>query len=169
MVQSNSSCRYNSILNAPVEYQRYKRHIPTSKHEKLRNKNRLDHMIKIFCNSGYPDADPSTEPIPRLAENASADHSFWTKSQNRVFKNQVQLEETGKSLSKFRDLGIKPLDLSKLRRDFLPEAKMKKLFSEESILTNLKNKYLMKNLLQETDDYHRKDSRNAGLWNRSQQ
>ena len=80
------------------------------------------------------------------------DNPFWTKSQNRILKDQAIREDTIDGLSKYRHLNIKPLDLSRLNKDYLPENKMKKLFSEKTIIQNLKNKYLMKNLLQPEND-----------------
>ena len=47
--------RFHNVLNAPFDYQQYKRHIPVSTKERTINNERLDQMFKVYCNSGFPD------------------------------------------------------------------------------------------------------------------
>ena len=47
--------RFDNILHVPVDFKAHKINLPQNQKKKLRNRKRLDHMLKIFCNSGFPD------------------------------------------------------------------------------------------------------------------
>lgn len=47
--------RFNNILHLPSEYSKYRRQVPLDTNLKKENRKRLDHMLKVFLTSGFPD------------------------------------------------------------------------------------------------------------------
>lgn len=122
--------RFDNILRAPVGMHRsHCKYPPISQKFRNSNKNRLDHMMKIFLNSGFPEDHSNTDNF-----DSKNDHPFWTKSQKRILNKQVAESQSTSAIDKYSHLGLKKLDLSKLRQDFLPENRMKKIFEDERIV-----------------------------------
>ncbi|CAI2378211.1 unnamed protein product [Moneuplotes crassus] len=132
----NLKKRFDDILRSPLKPHQSFHNLNSRNHERNNGK-RLNQMMKLYCNTGF-----KTEEKVDQDWGKSKDHPFWTKSQHRILNKKTFEDEKEDSKSYSKD--IKPLDLSKLRRPYLPDVKYKKLFEDERMITNIKNKYFLK-------------------------
>jgi hypothetical protein len=75
--------------------------------------------------------------------------------EKRVSQEEVKRAKQ-EEIKRYQHLGMKKLDFTKLRNEFLPETKMHKMFTDEKIIVNLKNKYQIGDLLHPNDEYKSK-------------